>query len=364
MRVFHFILDHRVGGPHAYVRVIAEVLRPGVTSQVVTTGHGAATDIALINLRHHWRWLYPLEVILNVFSLCFRFWRQPERQDMVFDVHGAANLAPILAARLMRIPVAWHFHETLPGYASLVSMGKAAITGTAHRHVVVAEKAARVFGIADACLIPGAVDTGFWQTAAGPAREEGDVLRLIAVGNLNPLKGFDILLQALQDLNQRWELVIVGAELDTYRHYAAHLRQVAGQLARPDCRVEFAGWQGPEAVRGLLARADVFVLSSRSEACPIALLEAMAMECPCVACDVGDVGKMLAGSECGMLVSVEAPEEMAAALRHMATMPLQARRAMGQRARERVIREYSQQRMAERHLEIYQELVREAWELN
>jgi glycosyltransferase involved in cell wall biosynthesis len=216
--LFHFVLDHRVGGPHIYVRGLARALASEVKSLLVTTGQGALTDIALLNLRHRSRWLYPIEVLLNALFLCWRFRNRESLQGIVFDVHGAANLAPIVAARLLGIPVVWHFHETVSDFTALADLGKRICRGVPHRHVIVAKKSAVVFKLPGAILIPGAVDTVFWSSVStgGLSTDDGTRLRILCVGNLNPLKGADVLLAALETFGQPWELVIVGAELETY----------------------------------------------------------------------------------------------------------------------------------------------------
>lgn len=359
VRVFHFILDHRVGGPHVYVRGLASVLAPEITSTLVTSGRGAATDWALTNLRHRFKPLYPLEVVINVMRLCWCFRRRAVRRGVIFDVHGAANLAPVLAARLLGIPLAWHFHETLANFAALVRLGKKAANGVAHRYIVVAALAKKVFSLPEATLIPGAVDPEFWQVAMTPKAAVGGPLRLLVVGNLNPLKGMDVLLASLGELKPPWELIIVGSELQTFSAFANGLRDQAARLVRPGCRVEFAGWQSPEAVRDLLAHTDVFVLPSRSEACPIALLEAMAAGCACVATNVGDVAVVLAVPGSGIVVPSESPAALTAALVQAGVLGVAGRQEMGRRARERVLADYSLRQMAARHLEIYKQLVQE-----
>lgn len=363
MQVFHFILDHRIGGPHVYVKTVRDALQSQAKSTIVTTGSGPATEIALTNFRHRLRLLYPLEIVCNVAQLCWRFRRGGDRTGVIFDVHGAANLAPILAARLLGVPVVWHFHETVAAFSSLVKLGQIALAGVPHRYVVVAETSAQVFGIESPRLIPGAVDTAFWRLDEKKAecrtRTTDPRLRLIAVGNLNPLKGMDNLLTALGGLNMPWELVIVGAELSTFHQYAASLRSQAAALARADAHVDFVGWQSPEAVRSLFEYADAFVLPSRSEACPLALLEAMAMERACIASEVGDVKRMLGGEECGITVPAGSPVALTAALERIASLGEGGRREMGRRARARVVAEYSKTKLAQRHLDTYLELVRD-----
>lgn len=358
IRVFHFILDHRVGGPHVYVQNLANSLAPDVKSTLVTAGRGPLTDIALLNFRHKVRWLYPLEVVLNTAELCWRFRRRKSRQHVVFDVHGAANLAPIVAARIMNIPIAWHFHETVGGFLTLAALGKMLAAGIPHRMVVVAKKAAAVFRLADASLIPGAVDPDFWSSAKPDPRPLDDVrrLRILSVGNLNPLKGADVLLTALETFGKPWELVIVGAELQTYSVYAQDLREHADRLESQTRRTRFAGWRSPEEVRSLMVDSDVFVLPSRSEACPLALLEAMAAGCVCIATDVGDVREILETAGCGVVVPSESSSALAAAIEYVAEIGTAERQRMGKLAQEAIAARYSLQKQAEKHLGIYKKL--------
>lgn len=355
MRVFHFILDHRIGGPHAYVRGLARELTPSMASILVTTGLGDATDFALLNLRHFNKLLYPIEVLFNMVRLCWHFRCRALRREVIFDVHGAANLSPILAARLLGIPLVWHFHETLPCFAGLVRIGKAAASGIAHQYVVVAARAVHVFDLPEAILIPGGVDLDFWQPTE-PNQTEAP-LRFIAVGNLNPLKGLDILLDALDGLNGPWELVIVGAKLQTHIAYADDLHRRSERIARHDRRVRFTGFQSTAQVRELLSHADIFVLPSRSEACPIALLEAMASGLVCVASDVGDVAAILSMPSSGIVYQRESATALTEALIEAVALGREARQEMGRRARKQIEARYSQRQMAARHLEIYRKLV-------
>ncbi|MCU0551383.1 MAG: glycosyltransferase [Leptolyngbya sp. Prado105] len=74
-----------------------------------------------------------------------------------------------------------------------------------------------------------------------------------------------------------------------------------------------------------MSRASVFVLSSRWEALPTVLLEAMACGCQIVGTDCPyGVEEILAGGEWGQLVSLEAPEEMAQAMKQALASPISA----------------------------------------
>lgn len=140
-------------------------------------------------------------------------------------------------------------------------------------------------------LIPNGIDTGFWSRDAGKQRRPGG-LRLVTVGRLEPVKGYDVLLDAIDQLHRRGlveRLILIGSGSQDNA-----LRHQARQLGIED-RIEFAGPLAPEAVRDHLRDADMFVLSSRSEGMPLALMEAMACGLPCVATRVGGVEEFSAG---------------------------------------------------------------------
>lgn len=98
-------------------------------------------------------------------------------------------------------------------------------------------------------------------------------------------------------------------------------------------------------VRAFLAGLDVFCLSSRHEALPLVLLEAMAEGLPCVATDVGDVA--VAVGEDALVVPPGDVTALSVALTAVLSDP--ARRAgLGVRARRRAVQEMDAGLMAER----------------
>src|SRR3989442_15075460 len=71
---------------------------------------------------------------------------------------------------------------------------------------------------------------------------------------------------------------------------------------------------------------DVFVLSSREEGIPNALLEAMAAGRPSVATDVGGTSEVMTDGETGWLVPPGSPELLPGALEDAIARPDEARR--------------------------------------
>lgn len=128
-----------------------------------------------------------------------------------------------------------------------------------------------------------------------PRRSESfcaDPLRIISIGRLSPEKGYDVLLEALHQLDQsgrtNWRAEVIGPGADLQ-----HLREKAERLGLGE-RVAFTGpvqW-GPE-LFARIDRSDLYVLPSLTEGMPRALLEAMARGLPAVATRVGGVPDLL-----------------------------------------------------------------------
>ena len=336
--VLHFILDCRIGGPHMYVRNICIRSRGDSCNIVLTTGCGPITDISLFRLRHMWTPLYAIEVVANTFLICMLGLLGKTRitDNEVFHVHGAANIAPIFAARLLRVPVLWHMHETGAEFSYFVKIGLWALSGANHRLAVVAHKCTEVYQLSSPAFLPGAVDLKYWirkrrsdiSDTPSVHRSVSKVfharpVQVVAIGNLNPTKGMDILVNALVGVERPIEVKVVGAELSTHQRYAQMLYKAADNLRTQSLNVniEFLGWQDPAAVRELLANCDAFVLPSRSEACPLVLLEALAMGCLCVASDVGDVRLMLGGDARHRIFQPGAVEELRTILQTLDSPP-------------------------------------------
>lgn len=128
------------------------------------------------------------------------------------------------------------------------------------------------------------------------------------------------------------------------------LRRRASDLGLADA-VRYAGCVPHHEVPGYLAlgHAAVVLLSDALYAqckSPLKLFEAMAMELPVVGTRIGQVATLLE-PDCGVLTNPGHPEEVEAALRRLLADPA-AGRAMGVRARRRVVEQYSWRRTAER----------------
>lgn len=172
------------------------------------------------------------------------------------------------------------------------------------------------------------------------------------VGRLAPVKGPDLLLQALAGLSDRpWLACIVGEGPERLA-----LEALAATLGLQE-RVRFVGAL-PEAGH-LSAAYDVFALSSRSEGTPIALLEAMAARTAVVAFGVGGVPSVLNDTTEGWLCPPGDLAAMTAAFEHALHAPAErARRAAA--AADRLEREFGVEPWLDRHERIYRAAIQSA----
>ncbi|MGN6481945.1 glycosyltransferase family 4 protein [Luteibacter sp.] len=131
--------------------------------------------------------------------------------------------------------------------------------------------------------IPLGVDVDRWPELA-PRPRNSDVLKLIHVASLNPVKDQATLLRALALLTAQgvaYEMNIIGVDtLD------GRIQALADELGIAS-RVHFLGFRTQAALRPLLAEADLLVMSSRHEAGPLVLLEAAVLGVPSVGTAVG-----------------------------------------------------------------------------
>jgi len=177
------------------------------------------------------------------------------------------------------------------------------------------------------------------------AQPERNPVRLISVARLEPPKDHETLLHALARLpSLEWRLDLAG---DGPREDA--LRALADSLGL-GARVRFLGYQ-PD-LAPLLAGAQVFVLSSRSEAFPRSILEAMRAGLPIVASDVGGVREAVTHGVNGLLAPAGDPGPLADAIRGLIEDPPR-RKCLGAASRAAYQARFRFERMLDETLTLY-----------
>ena len=174
---------------------------------------------------------------------------------------------------------------------------------------------------------------------------------VLFVGLLVPIKGVDVLLQAMSEMaDDRFLCVVVGDGPSR-----AQLERQAEELNIAE-RCRFAGQRPAFEIPRWLCAADVLVLPSRSEGRPNVILEAHACGLPVVATRVGGTPELIRQDETGILVDPGSSAALVAGLIRISDDRFRA--ALGKAAREAVEQgDSSWQASAERVMGIYGDLL-------
>ncbi|MBL9079522.1 MAG: glycosyltransferase [Planctomycetes bacterium] len=281
-----------------------------------------------------------------------RTWLRAQRPDLVLTYNWGA-IESAIAARSLGLPLVHHEDGFLPDEAVRRLRRRTLLRRFALRSVPVVVPSAVLQRIATAEWrlpaaqvhhLPNGVDLQRFRAAAGAGAETAGVVG--TVGGLRGEKDHATLLRAFAALEpgvaRRLDLV-GGGPLD------GELRALAQQLGL-GARVRFTGPVRDTAP--CYAELGVFVLSSRTEQMPLALLEAMACGLPVVATDVGDVRAMLPPSAQDLIVPREDPAALAAALRRVLA-DAELRRRLGADNRRRVEQHYEAGTCLDRFVALY-----------
>lgn len=184
-----------------------------------------------------------------------------------------------------------------------------------------------------------------------PRSEPGPPV-LVAIGRMDPAKGFDILIQAMRLIVARHPEVrcrIVGEAVlpDEVKYRDDLLAAIAREQLTGSIALERAS-------ADVFRRATIFVLPSRAEGSPNVVLEAMASGLPVIAADVGGVPELVDGSS-GILVPPEDPAALADAVLMVLNGSVDP--AVLSRAAIERVRSFSPEAMADAYRQIYEEVL-------
>jgi glycosyltransferase involved in cell wall biosynthesis len=150
------------------------------------------------------------------------------------------------------------------------------------------------------------------------------VVRLLSIGSVLPVKGYDLLIAAVAALKEMpWRLTIAG---DRTRDPAAAAQLDADIISYGLAnKVTLLGAVPPEHIVELYLASDIFVLASRFEGYGMALAEAIAHGLPVVSTMAGAIPDTVPPGT-GLLVPPEDAAALARALRRLVSDPTERQR--------------------------------------
>ncbi len=182
--------------------------------------------------------------------------------------------------------------------------------------------------------------------------ENAFVIGTVAV--LNSRKGLVHLVQAartvVSQVPKSYFLLVGGGPQE------AELRQLVANLGL-EGRVLFCGQVSHTQVLSFVRAMDVFVLPSLIEGFGLAVLEAQALEKPCVVTNIPGLSEAVAPGQTAIVVPPGEEHPLADAILSLLADE-QKRKTMGKAARRFVEEQYAASRMADKYEEVYEEVLR------
>jgi glycosyltransferase involved in cell wall biosynthesis len=348
-----------VGGASVHVRDLAQSMRSrGHEVLVLIGGTGHVTEqlatagVPFRPLRFLQRAISPSQDVRAIFELTAAL--NEFRPDLVSTHTAKAGWIGRAASARLQVPAIFTPHgwaagdRMAPAQAALFTLAEKAAARWAQAIICVC-RYERQFALnrrigrpEQLHVVPNGVREIPPRLISDPGAKP---VAIVCVARFEPPKDHAALLEALAALRDlEWELRLVGDGPLEER-----VRSLAAELGIAG-KVRFSGYLADPVEE--LARAQLFVLSSRSEAFPRSVLEAMRAGLPVVASDVGGVSEAVDNEVNGLLV----PRGDVAALAKASAqliMDNSRRIRMGEAGRRRYEAEFRLERMVDRTAAVY-----------
>ena len=277
----------------------------------------------------------------------------------ILHAQAFQSIPPMLAARTVTgapLVSTWHTSHFLrlasrPVWATI--LGRLVAAGDANLAA-----SAEIASVAESLAprrhvepVTNGVETSIFHASESvlPAPESGR-RRLIVPRRLFEKNGVEFAVRAIPLIIERHnvEAVLIGDGPERGR-----LEALAGELGVLD-RVHFLGTRAHTDMPGLLSSAELAIFPSLMEATSVAALECMACEIPVAASRVGGLPEIVDESVGGLFAAAD-PADLARVVSELLGDPELSSR--GEAGRARVIAQWSNERLAQYHLDLYEELI-------
>lgn len=348
MRIVYMLTSLGMGGAERHTIALAE--------DMAARGH----SVLLISLlpRESEEWPTQLDVVrlhlrklpVSLISglLSARVLLRKFHPDILHSHTFPANLFARLLRVLVSTKVVSTMHNVFEGGSSRMFAYRMTDFLAVHTTAVseaVARRAVRVKAVpARKCtVIPNAIDTVQFnpdsarRTATRVTQNAGDDFIWLAAGRIVAAKGFLTLLEAFAHVvvefpqTQLW----IAGERPSDESRKRELTSLVVPKGTME-RVHRLGLRRD--MPALLDATDGFVLASAWEGMPLVVGEAMAMQKPVVATDIGGVYELL--GDTGTLVPVKDPKTLAHAMLNVMRTSPELRESLGSAERERIVERF------------------------
>lgn len=201
-------------------------------------------------------------------------------------------------------------------------------------------------------LIPLGLDTDYYNPEHFSLQTNVDKFKIITVANLVPVKGIEVLIDAVLSLNDpRIELSVLG---DDRSDYARQLKHKVKESTKEE-QIQFLGKHTD--VRPFLAASDLYVIPSEKEGMPMALVEAMSMGIPVLGSNISGINFVLKEFP-EFLFEAANTQTLSSQIQAMFQKTTTERKEIGKQLREYCVAHFSMQQFITAHEELYISLVK------
>ena len=209
------------------------------------------------------------------------------------------------------------------------------------------------------------VDVQFFvpRRKVAKGQTKNPTVRLVSVGRIEKMKGFDKLIHAIALLKQKHiaiQCLIVG-----YGSQRKTLQKLIYRLRLTD-RVKLVGPMGhTDRFRALLQDADIFVLPSEVDLSgdrdmqPNAIKEAMATGCLVLTSNLGGIDEVIVSDINGFLLKSTDPRDIAHAIEEILQLSKKGKQKIQERARRTIVDNYEAQKTNALLIDVFRKYLRD-----
>ena len=331
LKVINVLEEGRFGGPQRRIIEVAKGLKKyGVETTVIFPQDDSEQfqkllqehNIDFLPIPLHRLTKNPKHLMKYVFYFFYEIFLlirllKKKKPDLV-HTNGSWQVKGIIAAKISGVKSVWHLNDTfIPKIVWVIF--KFIKHFFSDNFVAASQRTADYYFQKQRSIpiLPAPVNTEHFSPDSVKAHIEISNLsgiKIVTVGNINPVKGYENLIEAARIVNEKYlgaiHFIAVGKLLENQTGYINNLKKLKEKYQLNN----FYFWGASSDVKEILAASDIYVCSSHFESSPISVWEAMAMGKPIVSTDVGDVSNIFRKFKCGVVVPTNSPVQLAQAI--------------------------------------------------
>lgn len=334
MKIFyHFLMDPRRGGPHQFIDNFVNYTKGKIINKILI--NGVSKNIDLSFYRNKGRFFYIFEIIINLIKI-FRFFNKNKSNiNEVINIHGFYNIAPLIYVLISRRKFNWFIHEEIKKkyfFIFNILPKKNDIFFLYNPNQLNMKKRNNFF------IIRPSVDTKFWNLK----NNKSSNTNFLAVGNLNPLKNHNLLLNSFYKIQKDITLQIAGEKLSSHQQYYNSILILKKKIEKNSkSRISLLGRLSKNKIKKKLSQSNFFIMSSKSEGTPFALLEAMSCQKICIIPKIKTLNKIFIDNYNGFYFKNNNINSLCKVIIKVLNLSKKEKIEIGKRARKLILKKFS-----------------------